>query len=115
MQHHNEIDLSKEDILKMIVRHLSVFPLTSLGAIREVIGSSLKQRGMITGVTEHIGRSEAAYNRNISEEDIRLINDCIYDLLDSRIIMPGNNGDHLDLPWIHVSDQAKLKHMSNLP
>ncbi|MCK1995029.1 hypothetical protein GW626_08500 [Peribacillus muralis] len=111
MRNHNEMDLTKDDILKMIVRHLSVFPLTSLAAIREVIGSSLKQRGLISGVTEHISGAAATYNRKISDEDIRLMNDCIYELLNSRIITPGNNLDHMDLPWIHVSDQEKLKHM----
>ncbi|KWW21430.1 MULTISPECIES: hypothetical protein [Peribacillus] len=111
MQHHNQMDLSKEDIFKLIVRHLSVFPLTSIGAIREVIGSSLKQRGLISGVTEHFSGSAAIYNRNITDEDIRLMNDCIYDLLNSQIIMPGNNGDYKDLPWIHVSDEEKLKHL----
>ena len=41
------------------------------------------------------------------------MNDCIYDLLNSQIIMPGNNGDYKDLPWIHVSDEEKLKHLSD--
>lgn len=105
------MDLSKEDILKMIVQHLGVFPLTSLGAIREVIRSSLKQRGFIRGVTEHLSAATIPYNRKITEEDIRLINDCIYDLLYSRVITPGINDDNQDLPWIRVSDKEKLKNI----
>ncbi|WP_285767093.1 hypothetical protein [Peribacillus sp. SI8-4] len=115
MHYHDQMDLSKEEILKMIVRHLSVFPLTSIGAIREVIGSSLKQRGLINGVTEHISGTAAPYNRNISDEDIRLMNDCIHDLLNSQIIMPGNNGEYIDLPWIHVCDHEKLKYLTGQP
>lgn len=49
MRQHIEQDLSKDDIFRMIVKHLDLFPLTSLEAIREVIRSSLKQRGLIGG------------------------------------------------------------------
>ncbi|MDM5358165.1 hypothetical protein ACDZ29_19625 [Peribacillus sp. RS7] len=108
MRQNIEQDLSKEDILRMIVKHLEVFPLTSLEAIREVIGSSLKQRGLIGGITQ-TGAATITYNRKISDEDIQLMNDCIYDLLYSRVIQPGINDDNLDLPWIHVSDKEKLK------
>lgn len=49
LRQHFEQDLSREDIFRMIVKHLDVFPLTSLEAIREVIRSSLNQRGLIGG------------------------------------------------------------------
>lgn len=111
MRQHIEQDLSKEDIFRMIVKHLDVFPLTSIEAIREVIRSSLNQRGLIGGITKQTGA--ATYNRKISDQDIQLINDCICDLLKSRVIQPGINDDNLDLPWISVSDKEKLKAMVN--
>ncbi|MDF9762143.1 hypothetical protein OKW24_003916 [Peribacillus simplex] len=113
MRQNIEHDLSKEDIFRMIVKHLDVFPLTCLDAIREVIRSSLKQRGLIGGVTKQTGAAAITYNRKISEKDIQLINDCIYDLLYSRVIQPGINNDNRDLPWIHVSDKEKLKKYLN--
>lgn len=97
----------------MIVNHLDVFPLTSLEAIREVIRSSLKQRGLIGGMTKQTGADNVTYNRKISDKDIQLLNDCIDDLLYSRVIQPGINDDNLDLPWIHVSDKEKLKTLVN--
>ncbi|MFD6442313.1 hypothetical protein ACFWDG_21570 [Peribacillus sp. NPDC060186] len=109
MRQNSELVLSKEDILRMIVKHLDVFPLTSLDAIREVIKSSLKQQGLTFGVTEHAGGGTITYNRRISDENTLLINDCIYDLLNTSVITPGINDDNLDLPWIHVSDKEKLK------
>ncbi|MBT2646987.1 hypothetical protein J7E52_09685 [Bacillus sp. ISL-34] len=104
-----EQDLTKEDIFRMIVKHLDVFPLTSLEAIREVIRSSLNQRGLIGGMTKQTGAASLTFNRKISDQDIQLLNDCICDLLYSRVIQPGINDDNLDLPWIHVADKEKLK------
>ncbi|MFE0507814.1 hypothetical protein ACWF7H_26150 [Peribacillus butanolivorans] len=109
MRQNSELVLTKEDILRMVVKHLDVFPLTSLEAIREVIRSSLKQQGLIFGVTEHSGGGTITNRDRISDEDTLLINDCIYDLLYTRVITPGINDDNLDLPWIHVSDKEKLK------
>ncbi|MBO1000947.1 hypothetical protein IOC57_24870 [Bacillus sp. SD075] len=113
MQQHIEQDLSKEDILRMIVKHLDLFPLTSLEAIREVIGSSLKQRGLIGGITDQTGAAPVTYNRKISDQDIQFINDCICDLLKSRVIQPGINEVNQDLPWISVFDKEKLKTLVN--
>ncbi|MEF2094750.1 hypothetical protein V3595_08775 [Bacillus sp. CFBP9009] len=113
MRQHKEHDLSKEDIFRMIVKHLDVFPLTSLEAIKEVIRSSLKQRGFIGGITKQTGAAPVIYNRKISDQDIQLINDCIRDLLNSRVIQPGINDDNQDLPWISVSDKEKLKTLVN--
>ncbi|WP_141994727.1 MULTISPECIES: hypothetical protein [Bacillaceae] len=113
MRQHIEQDLSKDDIFRMIVKHLDVFPLTSLEAIREVIRSSLKQRGLIGGMNKQTGAANVAYNRKISDQDIQLLNDCICDLLYSRVIQPGIDDDNLDLPWIHVSDKVKLKTLVN--
>jgi hypothetical protein len=111
LRQHIEQDLSKEDIFRMIVKHLDVFPLTSIEAIREVIRSSLNQRGLIGGITKQTGA--ATYNRKISDQDIQLINECICDLLNSRVIQPGINDDNLDLPWISVFDKEKLKTLVN--
>ncbi|TDL91540.1 hypothetical protein E2R55_00165 [Vibrio vulnificus] len=111
MRQHIEQDLSKDDIFRMIVKHLDVFPLTSLEAIREVIRSSLNQRGLIGGITKQTGA--AIYNRKISDQDIQLINDCICDLLKSRVIQPGINEVNQELPWISVADKEKLKTMVN--
>lgn len=111
MRQHIEQDLSKEDIFRMIVKHLDVFPLTSIEAIREVIRSSLNQRGLIGGITKQTGA--ATYNRKISDQDIQLISDCICDLLNSRVIQPGINEVNQELPWISVSDKEKLKAMVN--
>lgn len=107
MRQHIEQDLSKEDIFRMIVKHLNVFPLTSIEAIREVIRSSLNQRGLIGGITKQTGA--VTYNRKISDQDIQLINDCICDLLKSRVIQPGINEVNQELPWISVFDKEKLK------
>ncbi|WP_330502395.1 hypothetical protein V2I71_09340 [Peribacillus frigoritolerans] len=111
MRQHIEQDLSKVDIFRMIVKHLDVFPLTSIEAIREVIRSSLNQRGLIGGITKQTGA--AAYNRKISDQDIQLINECICDLLNSRVIQPGINEVNQDLPWISVSDKEKLETLVN--
>ncbi|MFS0763328.1 hypothetical protein [Peribacillus phoenicis] len=113
MRQEIEQDLTKEDIFRMIVKHLDVFPLTSVEAIREVIRSSLNQRGLIGGITKRTGPASITYNRKISDQDIQFINDCICDLLNSRVIQPGINDDNLDLPWISVSDKEKLKTLVN--
>ncbi|MFJ8070070.1 hypothetical protein ACIQZD_14120 [Peribacillus sp. NPDC096447] len=113
MRQHFEQDLSREDIFRMIVKHLDVFPLTSLEAIREVIRSSLNQRGLIGGMTKQTGAASITYNRKISDQDIQFINDCICDLLNSRVIQPGINDDNLELPWISVSDKEKLETLVN--
>ncbi|MGW8426220.1 hypothetical protein ACWGJQ_12065 [Peribacillus simplex] len=113
MRQHIEQDLSKDDIFRMIVKHLDLFPLTSLEAIREVIRSSLKQRGLIGGMNKQTGAANVTYNRKISDQDIQLLKDCICDLLYSRVIQPGIDDDNVDLPWIHVSDKEKLKTLVN--
>lgn len=113
MRQYFEQDLSKEDIFIMIVKHLDLFPLTSLEAIREVIRSSLNQRGLIGGMTKQTGAATVTYNRKISDQDIQLINDCICDLLKSRVIQPGINEVNQGLPWISVSDKEKLKALVN--
>ncbi|NCT38839.1 hypothetical protein GTW56_23145 [Bacillus sp. EB93] len=55
----------------------------------------------------------ATYNRKISDQDIQLINECICDLLNSRVIQPGINDVNQDLPWISVSDKEKLETLVN--
>jgi hypothetical protein len=109
LQPRSEPVLTKEDTLKLIVEHLDKKPFTSFGDIRATVKNSLRQRGLIGKVSEHIGGGTTSYFRDISDEDSLLINDCIYDLLYKRVITPGINDENLELPWIHVSNKEKLK------
>lgn len=48
------------------------------------------------------------FTRSVSDKDALLINNCIYDLLYSRVITPGVNESNLELSFVHVSDESKL-------
>ena len=101
--------LVKEQVIKSIAEHLKGNPKTSIDNIRNSIYAGLREKGVIGRVSERKHGMTTTFDRDISDEDALLINECIYDLLYSRAITPGVNRDNLDLPHLHVTDKSKLE------
>ncbi|MBU8878763.1 hypothetical protein BGM26_07130 [Bacillus sp. FJAT-29790] len=101
--------LEKEKVMRDIAKYLMKNPKTDTNAMRYVIYNELREEGIIGRVTDRKYGGTSAYDKIVSDEDALLINECIYDLLYSRVITPGVNAHELSLPFIHVSDVEKLK------
>ena len=101
--------LNKKDTLTIIARLLMEKQKTSINSLRESVKTILRDNGVIGPFSETKGGGTYHYNKSISDEDILLVNECIYDLLYTRVITPGIDEANLELPWIHVSDGERLK------
>lgn len=101
--------LKKESVMKEIAEFLNLNPKTQIESIRGEIKGRLRSQGIIGPQEKYQGGGVYRYDVRISSEDALLINECIYDLLYSRILTPGVNSDNLELPHVHVSDFEKLK------
>lgn len=101
--------LEKTQTMKDITRFLLENPKTMISAIRESIKNELYDRGIIGKQTKIEGGETLSYDLDMHNDDYLLINECIYDLLYKRVLSPGINANNLDLPYVHVSDNEKLK------
>ncbi|MFC4802598.1 hypothetical protein ACFPA1_25130 [Neobacillus sp. GCM10023253] len=101
--------LNKKETLTIIAQLLMEKPKTSINSLREAVKNILRVRGAIGPFSETKGGGTYHYTMRISDKDILLVNECIYDLLYTRVITPGIDEANLELPWIHVSDEEKLK------
>ena len=110
-QHRARPVLNKDEVLKLFANHLSDNKYSSIYNLKSLIERQMTSQGIIGEITEGNSMYRTTFNRRISDEDALLINECIYDLLYTRVITPGNNADNLELPWIHVSDDEKLKEL----
>lgn len=109
MDHIAKPVLEKEQVMKEIAEHLTENPKTSIDRIRSSIYARLNSEGIIGRITERGHGMTTTFDRDISDEDALLINECVYDLLYDRTITPGANSDQLNLPLVHVTDNSKLK------
>jgi|SRR5690625_2409149 len=100
--------LEKEQVMKEIAEYLTENRKTSIDSIRGSIYARLISDGVIGMIMEREHGMTTSFDREISDEDALLINECIYDLLYDRVITPGTSSDLLDLPFIHVTDDNKL-------
>ncbi len=101
--------LEKEKVMRDIAKHLIENPKTDISAMRYVIYNDLREKGIIGRINESRHGGSITYDKEVSDEDALLINECIYDFLYSRVITPGVNANELSLPFVHVSDMEKLE------
>lgn len=100
--------LEKKTAMREIAGYLLKNSETNIDSIRAFVRHRLEHEGIVGEKTKHQGGAIYTYNVRMSDEDALLINECIYDLLYSRVITPGVNSSNLDLPFIHVSNLDKL-------
>jgi len=104
-----EPTLNKTTAMKEISNYLLKNPKTNIDSIRAAIKHRLEHEGIIGEQSKRQGGGIWTINVKMSDEDALLVNECIYDLLYSRVITPGINLDNLELPFVHVSDRGKLE------
>jgi hypothetical protein len=103
------MSLSKVEVQRIIARHLDSNQKTQMAAMRDAVERELERQGIIGEKTEGNQYMRRTWTERISDHDALLTNEVIYDFLYGRIITPGYDSANRDLPWVHVSDNEKLK------
>ncbi|MBD8133945.1 hypothetical protein IFR10_00160 [Bacillus sp. CFBP 13597] len=101
--------LTKDEVMAIMANALLNNRANSINSLKENVKEVLRNRGIIGPVSESRGGGTVSYDRRISNKDALLINECVYDLLYGRVITPGMDEANLELPWIHVSNEKKLR------